>query len=93
IYKSDIHFYFLAFNNASDAQTMLANPGVDTSLFKVAAHTDASGRVSTVLPAGYTYVLIWEAPKQNGVDNWYYTDSTTYTVVPFTPLFLGALSN
>lgn len=88
VYKTDVHIYFLAFRSDANAHAFFANYSLDTSLFKVVTTTDAAGHFSTRLPAGYTYVLLWEAAPATGADDLVYFSVTTIAVRPFTPLAL-----
>jgi hypothetical protein len=93
LYKPNVHLYFMAFKNAADARTFAASIRnqqiVDSSLFKVAAVTDAKGNFSVWLPAGFTYLPLWEAPAQNNDDSYYYYTNTSFDVAPYTPLSLS----
>lgn len=64
---------------------------MDKSHFKVATATDSTREFSVWLPAGFTYVAIWEAPAQGSSDTYFYYSRITYTVQPFTPLNTGEL--
>lgn len=92
LYKTDVHLLFLAFPNAQAANqfaaSLRAHSYADTSLFKVAAGTDASGGFTAWLPGGYTYLPIWEAPPEGSRDDYFTYTTTSLTVVPFTPLTL-----
>jgi hypothetical protein len=92
-YKSHIHIYFMAFRSYNDAQafTTTTHHYPDTSVFKAAAQTDDQGNFTVWLAPGYSYVPIWEAPAQGGVDDYYYWSGSIVTVAPFTPSKVGFL--
>jgi hypothetical protein len=92
LYKPDVHIFFLAFRTEKDAsafQTAFRTTYADTSLFKVAAVTDSSGKFSAWLPAGYVYLALWEAPAQHGDDRYFNWSGHYFEVDPYTPATLA----
>ncbi len=89
LYKTPIYIFLIAFNSDADGQAFLGHIYTDiytdTSLFKVITRTDAQGHFTTRLPAGYTYIPLWEAPSQDGRDGWFSYSRRTFDVAGFTP--------
>lgn len=85
---ANVHMYFLAFHNSRDADAFMGNHENDTSLFKIAGLADGSGNFTVRLPAGYTYVPIWEADVADPSAGKFYVGNRTFDVSPFTPLTL-----
>ncbi|HEY7983429.1 MAG TPA: hypothetical protein VID73_04635, partial [Ktedonobacterales bacterium] len=93
LYLGRVHMYWLAFHSFGDARSFTATRTLypDASLFKVATQTDDQGNYTVWLVPGYSYLPIWEAPAQGGVDGYFYHSGTIVTVAPFTALKLPYL--
>ncbi|HEX9067412.1 MAG TPA: hypothetical protein VF807_01495 [Ktedonobacterales bacterium] len=94
------HMLFLAFASDADARAFIhgLRTGTtwdgDPSLFRIIGHADAKNNFTAWLPAGYSYVPIWETIGPNGDLGYFYSSGTAYAIPPFSPpIDFGELSS
>jgi tetratricopeptide (TPR) repeat protein len=100
VQASPEHMLFLAFASDADAQAFiqhLRNNDVlpsDPSLFRIIGHADAKNAFTAWLPAGFSYVPIWETVGPKGDLGYFYFSTTAYAIPAFSlPIALGSITS